>query len=115
MNASRCDFGQTMDFFDRIIGLIEDIVISSEFLVIFQIFKIRLVLYNIQTLFNFLQQKQNEFLEKNYELFTDDEENKICYMDIFNEYTKTIEKLITEHLKANVCDEEMSRFLDELR
>lgn len=38
MNANSCDFGQTVDYFDRVIGLIEDIVISSEFQVIFQLF-----------------------------------------------------------------------------
>lgn len=51
----------------------------------------------------------------NCELFADDEENKIVYMDIFNEYTATIEKLIMEHLKANVGDEELSLFFNELR
>lgn len=63
----------------------------------------------------FLQQKQNEFLDKHFELFTEDEENKICYMEIFNEYTAIIEKFIMDHLKTSVCDDEMNQFLAELR
>lgn len=58
---------------------------------------------------------QDEFLDKNYELFTEDEENRICYMDIFNEYTAIIERIILDRLKASVCDEEMNRFMTELR
>lgn len=58
---------------------------------------------------------QDEFLDKNYELFTEDEENRIGYTDIFNEYTAIIERFILERLKASVCDEEMDRFMTELR
>lgn len=114
VTASACDSHHT-DNFDRIIGLIEDIVISSEFQVIFGNIHLSSSSSLIAIDCYVAQQKQNEFLEKNYELFTEDEENKICYTEIFNEYTTIIETFIVDHLKASVCDEEMNRFLTELR
>lgn len=113
VTASACDSDHT-DNFDRIIGLIEDIVISSEF----QVGKLCISEYihlSSSLIAIDLQQKQNEFLERNYKLFTEDEENKICYTEIFNEYTTIIETFIVDHLKASVSDEEMNRFLTELR
>lgn len=115
VDAIPCHSSQTVNFFDRIIGFIEDIVISTEFQVnsnYLEYFYIQLLSSKASYL---PQQKQSEFLEKNYELFTDDEENRICYMDIFNEYTAIIENFIMDHLKESVCDAELNRFLTELR
>lgn len=113
VNASPCHSDPTVDYFDRIIGLIEDIVISAEFQVISNSYLKNIAFQIHRDICS--QQRQNEFLDKNYERFTEDEENQICYMDIFNEYTATIETFIMDHLKASVCDVEMNRFLAELR
>ncbi|XP_055300807.1 ADP-ribosylation factor-like protein 2-binding protein [Sitodiplosis mosellana] len=78
--------------FNSIIGHIEDIVISDKF-----------------------QEVQTEFLEKNCMLFTNEEENKIYYMDIFNQYTKLIEEFILDSLNNIAPDIDMDSFLSELR
>jgi len=38
--------------------------------------------------------RQTEFMEKNSQIFEDEEENKLEYMDIFKQYKKTLEKYI---------------------
>lgn len=48
-------------------------------------------------------------------LFTNEEENKIYYMDIFNEYTKLIEEFILVNLNKNIPNIDMGQFLSELR
>lgn len=48
-------------------------------------------------------------------LFTNEEENKIYYMDIFNEYTKLIEEFILLNLNQIQPHIDMSSFLTELR
>lgn len=47
--------------------------------------------------------------------FTNEEENKIIYMDIFNNYTKIIEDFILENLKRVAPTIDMNSFLSELR
>lgn len=47
--------------------------------------------------------------------FTNEEENKIYYMDIFNEYTKLIEEFILDHLDQTDPHIDMGSFLTELR
>ena len=58
---------------------------------------------------------QDRFLDKYYREFSDDEENKITYMDIFNEYTETIEDFIVTDLKGRMVDLDMDRFSQELK
>lgn len=48
-------------------------------------------------------------------LFTNEEENKIYYMDIFNQYTKTIEEFILQSLNKIAPNIDMDLFLSELR
>lgn len=62
-----------------------------------------------------LKELQTDFLEKNCMLFTNEEENKIYYMDIFNQYTKTIEEFILESLNNIAPNIDMDSFLSELR
>lgn len=50
-----------------------------------------------------------------YHEFTDNEENKIIYTDIFNNYTQTIETFIMENLQKTVTDMDMLRFTNELK
>lgn len=48
-------------------------------------------------------------------LFIDEEENRIYYMDIFKDYTNTIEEFVLAKLRANTDDEQIDKFLDELK
>lgn len=65
-------------FFALIIGCIEDILMDENFVKL-----------------------HNEFMEENWKVFEDNEENKLVYTDIFIKYNETIEKYIeTELLKA---------------
>lgn len=47
--------------------------------------------------------------------FTNEEENKIIYMEIFNEYTTKIEDFIMSNLKKRAANFDMNAFLHELR
>lgn len=47
--------------------------------------------------------------------FTDEEENRIYYMDIFNAYTSTIEDFVLAKLRAHVSDHNITGFLHELK
>ncbi|CAG9333118.1 unnamed protein product [Blepharisma stoltei] len=67
------------DLFDLTIGKLEDIVVSDEFTSI-----------------------QQGFMKKYSSEFTDEEENKLIYMDIFQEYLRTIEKYIETHLDVDM-------------
>lgn len=111
------------DYFNRIIGHIEDIVISNEFQVIsstcaFAIFVkiIDLFLWFFSVHFYFFFQiLQRSFMNQFYREFTDSEENKMIYTDIFNNYTTTIETFIVENLQKRMSDIDMLRFTDELK
>lgn len=48
-------------------------------------------------------------------LFTNEEENKIYYTEIFNQYTKIIEEFILESLNNIAPNIDMDSFLSELR
>jgi The ARF-like 2 binding protein BART. len=61
------------DEFDTIVGALQDIVIDEEF-----------------------EMLQNDFLDKHCMVFEDEEENKLEYMPIFNNYQKTLEKYIEQ-------------------
>lgn len=77
--------------FAEIIGCIEGIVISEDFLVI-----------------------QTNFLEKYYKEFEDDEENRLIYMDIFKKYLSTVEKYIEEQLTNRIPGFNLKQFEADL-
>lgn len=77
--------------FDTTIGHIEDIIIGPEFALL-----------------------QNDFMEKYYKSFEEIEENKLEYMDIFNEYTEHIEKYIEEALTRRIPGFLMKDFLCQI-
>ena len=58
---------------------------------------------------------QSEFLDKHCMQFTNEEENKIYYTDIFNEYTKLIEEFILTNLNQRQPNIDINLFLSELR
>lgn len=58
---------------------------------------------------------QKSFMNQFYHEFNDNEENKIIYTDIFNNYTQTIETFIMENLQKTVMDMDMLRFTNELK
>ena len=53
-------------------------------------------------------------MEKYYKEFDESEENKLIYMDIFNEYTTTIEAFIVDNLNQCMDEFDMDIFLKEL-
>lgn len=70
------------DHFDAIVGRLQDAVMSAEF-----------------------EALQTAFYERNAHHFTEDEENKLIYMTIFQEYLATIERYIEERLADIRMDE----------
>ncbi|XP_020716898.1 ADP-ribosylation factor-like protein 2-binding protein isoform X2 [Ceratitis capitata] len=56
----------------------------------------------------------NNFLEKYWHCIEDTEENKLEYMDIFQEYTNTFETFLIQQLCARIPDFNMRRFEQEL-
>lgn len=96
---------------NNIIGHIEDIVISENFQVGIEHFTLEVFII----LFLFSKTLQTDFLDKYCTLFTNEEENKIYYTDIFNEYTKVIEEFILVNLNKNIPNINMGDFLTELR
>ncbi|XP_036317951.1 ADP-ribosylation factor-like protein 2-binding protein [Rhagoletis pomonella] len=79
------------EFFDDVIGHIEDIVLGEDF----------------QTL-------HNNFLEKYWRCIENTDENKLEYMDIFQEYTNTFEAFLINELSSRMSDFNMDRFAEEL-
>ncbi|KDR10997.1 ADP-ribosylation factor-like protein 2-binding protein [Zootermopsis nevadensis] len=79
-------------FFDSVIGHIEDILMEENF-----------------------QELQKCFMEKYWHEFEDEEENKLCYMNIFKEYTDTIEKHIEIHLVKMIPNFSMDEFIEQLQ
>ncbi|XP_067642193.1 ADP-ribosylation factor-like protein 2-binding protein [Eurosta solidaginis] len=82
---------QGSEFFDDVIGHIEDIILGDAFQVL-----------------------HHNFLEKYWHRFEDTEENKLEYTDIFQEYTNTFERFLIEELFVRMTDFDMNRFADEL-
>ncbi|BES88564.1 ADP-ribosylation factor-like 2 Hypothetical protein protein [Nesidiocoris tenuis] len=80
------------NYFDLIVGQLEDILIDQRF-----------------------QQLQQDFLNKYCHEFDDSEENKLSYTGIFEEYVCTIERTIEEKLKLTVPNFDMDWFLMELQ
>ncbi|XP_068692287.1 ADP-ribosylation factor-like protein 2-binding protein [Montipora capricornis] len=77
--------------FDTTVGHIEDIIMEEQF-----------------------QTMQYDFKEKYYHHFTDEEENKLIYMDIFREYVASIENHIEEELKNRIPGFSMEDFSKSL-
>lgn len=80
------------EFFDQVIGHIEDVVLSEQF-----------------------QALHEHFLEKYWSHFEDTEENKLEYMDIFEEYTNTFETFFIEELNERMDNFDMEKFAEELK
>ncbi|XP_046468516.1 ADP-ribosylation factor-like protein 2-binding protein isoform X1 [Neodiprion pinetum] len=77
--------------FDKIIGYIEDLLMESEF-----------------------QELQQKFLENYWHIFGPEEENKLIYMEIFNQYNQEIENYIVKQLKKSVPNFSIHVLLDQL-
>lgn len=77
--------------FAEIVGCIENIIISEAFSAI-----------------------QNQFLEKHYKEFVEDEENRLIYINIFQWYLATVEKYIEDQLIENIPGFDIRNFEIEL-
>ncbi|XP_046735590.1 ADP-ribosylation factor-like protein 2-binding protein isoform X1 [Diprion similis] len=77
--------------FDKIIGYIEDLLMESEF-----------------------QEIQQKFLDNYWHVFGPEEENKLIYMEIFNQYNQEIENYIVQQLKKSVPNFSIHVLLDQL-
>ncbi|KAI8899334.1 ADP-ribosylation factor-like 2-binding protein, partial [Globomyces pollinis-pini] len=77
--------------FDRIIGELEDILMDEDFL-----------------------DYQRDYFGKHCSLFANDEENKLEYMNIFEEYTNHVEAYIANKLKSRIEDFSMMEFMQIL-
>ncbi|CAH0556801.1 unnamed protein product [Brassicogethes aeneus] len=85
-------------YFSEVVGHIEEIIMNENF-----------------------QSIQQDFMEKHWTQFEDDEENRLIYTDIFKEYQNTVEKYIEKsllekmpHFDPNKFDEELSNRKFEL-
>ncbi|XP_065073063.1 ADP-ribosylation factor-like protein 2-binding protein [Ochlerotatus camptorhynchus] len=79
------------EYFDTVVGHIEDIVIGEEF-----------------------QTMVNQFMDCYYHLFDHGEENKIIYTEIYQKYTNLIETFIVESLNDKMSYFDMDLFALEL-
>ncbi|XP_065366132.1 ADP-ribosylation factor-like protein 2-binding protein [Calliphora vicina] len=79
------------EYFDQVIGHIEDIVLSEKF-----------------------QDLHEQFLERYWSKFEDNEENKLEYMEVFEEYTTTFETFFMEELNRCMDNFDMEKFAEEL-
>ncbi|XP_058792846.1 ADP-ribosylation factor-like protein 2-binding protein isoform X2 [Phymastichus coffea] len=77
--------------FDKIIGHIEDLIMEKRF-----------------------QSVQQYYLDKYWRVFEPVEENKLLYMEIFNEYNKAIESYIDTNLTSLIPNFSMNDFISEL-
>ncbi|XP_031789411.1 ADP-ribosylation factor-like protein 2-binding protein [Nasonia vitripennis] len=77
--------------FDEVIGHIEDLLMEEEF-----------------------QSIQQHFLDKYWGMFEPIEENKLEYIDVFNDYNKAIESYIDRSLKKVISNFSMEDFINEL-
>lgn len=78
--------------FAAIIGCIEEIVIDDRFL-----------------------RKQINFLDKYWQEFEVNDENKLIYTDIFNQYVEHIEKYIESELIKRIPDFTMTFLLQQIK
>ncbi|XP_047453063.1 ADP-ribosylation factor-like protein 2-binding protein [Mugil cephalus] len=77
--------------FDAVIGCIEYIIMDEEF-----------------------QQLQQSFMEKHYLEFDEDDENKLSYTPIFNEYVGLLEKHLEQQLMERIPGFDMNNFIELL-
>ncbi|XP_059617503.1 ADP-ribosylation factor-like protein 2-binding protein [Phlebotomus argentipes] len=82
---------ESEDYFDTVIGHIEDFVISDEF-----------------------QKLVQNFMQTYYKEFNECEENRIEYTEIFNQYTNALESCIVGNLEERMPNFSMERFSEEL-
>ena len=73
--------------FDKFAEALQDIVIEDEF-----------------------EKMQKDFCEKYYKIFEEKDENKLEYIKIFNEYTKTTEEFLEKELKKRVKEYNIDDF-----
>ncbi|XP_055522355.1 ADP-ribosylation factor-like protein 2-binding protein [Wyeomyia smithii] len=92
------DFGENLtgrqnstEYFDTVIGHIEDIVIGEEF-----------------------QNMANQFMDCYYHLFEAGEENKIVYTEVYQKYTSLVETFIVKNLNRRMSYFDMDLFALEL-
>ncbi|EFX66835.1 hypothetical protein DAPPUDRAFT_231806 [Daphnia pulex] len=78
--------------FDQCIGCIEEIIMSEEFL-----------------------KTQHHFLTKHCTVFDDMEENKLIYMDIFQDYAQLVETFLEQKLREMFPLFSMEEFVKELK
>lgn len=100
---------------NTIIGFIEDIVVSDSFQVRYKALFIQQNFWFIRLRVIFAQEMQTDFFERHCMQFTNEEENKIIYTDIFNEYTRLIEEFILTNLRQRQPNIDINLFLSELR
>ncbi|XP_053682251.1 ADP-ribosylation factor-like protein 2-binding protein [Sabethes cyaneus] len=79
------------EYFDTVIGHIEDVVIGGEF-----------------------QDMVNQFMDCYYHLFETGEENKIVYTEVYQKYTNLVESFIVENLNRRMSYFDMDLFAVEL-
>lgn len=60
------------------------------------------------------QDEQNQFLDKYWKEFDDEEENKLVYMEIFQEYQLKIENFIENYLRRTINGFYMTKFISDL-
>lgn len=92
LNFSHSCVDASDQYFSKVIGAIEDILMDEDFI-----------------------NTHRGFLETHYRNIEDTEENKFVYTDIFREYSDTIEKYIQERLHLALSDFDMKRFENELK
>ncbi|KAJ1549787.1 ADP-ribosylation factor-like protein 2-binding protein, partial [Nowakowskiella sp. JEL0078] len=76
------------EMFDTVVGELEEMLIDNKFVSL-----------------------QESFFSKYCESFTDDEENKLLYTEVFQNYTQTIEKFIESRLKNRLPCFSMAEFM----
>ncbi|XP_018576501.1 ADP-ribosylation factor-like protein 2-binding protein [Anoplophora glabripennis] len=91
VNISHACTDEADNYFARIIGRIEEIIVDENFM-------------NLQS----------KFLEEYWREFDNEEENKLVYTDIFKKYISTIEKHLEEKLLISIKDFNMKHFEQEL-
>ncbi|KAI8827024.1 the ARF-like 2 binding protein BART-domain-containing protein [Fimicolochytrium jonesii] len=84
--SSKCSSADVQ--FDEVVGELEDMLMDPYFI-----------------------ELQETFMAENCDVFTDDEENKHVYTDLFHSYVKLIETFIEKRLKARLSWFSMSTFL----
>ncbi|XP_029042705.2 ADP-ribosylation factor-like protein 2-binding protein isoform X1 [Osmia bicornis bicornis] len=91
-NAEQNSKNADDNFFDEIIGHIEDILLEDEFHAI-----------------------QNKFLDRYWDVFEPIEENKLIYTDIFNEYNNAVESYIVNYLQKVIPHFNINTLLQYLK